>query len=167
MNVCTVRKKYTTAHVLWKWLFHILLFLLTGVFTESELCSVKLWMWNLEMFMGLTWLTILAWRTSEEKLSNDSLSTAALRSLKKSKLSNMWQECCTFGPCQSWPIVNIRIWHFLAFSLHEPQSPLALSACLSETIIQSYSVSVDSFLRSTLLLACVHPHIFYNTGKAC
>jgi hypothetical protein len=80
----------------------------------------------------------------------------------KSKLSNMWQECCTFGQCQSWPIVNIRICHFLAFSLHEPQSPLALSACLSETIIQSYSVSVDSFLRFTLLLACVHP-----TGKAC
>jgi len=85
----------------------------------------------------------------------------------KSRLSNIWQECCTFGQYQLWPIVNIRICHFLAFSLHEPRSPLALSACLSETIIQSYSVSVDSFLKSTLLLACVHPHIFYNAGKTC
>jgi hypothetical protein len=77
----------------------------------------------------------------------------------ESKLSNIWQECCTFGQCQSWPIVNITICHFLAFSLHEPQSPLALSACLSETIIQSYSVSVDSFLRYTLL----YTHIYFIT----
>jgi len=129
-------------------------FLLIVVLTESGLRSVKLWMLNLGMFMCRNW--------HDERLRISYQTTHWVRapcsSKHKSRLSNIWQECCTFGQCQLWPIVNIRICNFLAFSLHEPRSPLALSACISETNHIQY---LSILFSNPLSYLHVYTHIYF------